>query len=163
MVPHMIGIYYLCAQAPGAGMRWARIGALKPQWGADIGSAGSRRVRVTTIYKICERQSWLAAEAAGEFRGSADDRRDGFIHFSAAGQLAGTVAKHFAKQSDLVLIAVDAGRLGPHLKWERSRGDALFPHLYGPLRFDAVRWVRPLPDEIGGRRQLPELEAEPQS
>jgi uncharacterized protein (DUF952 family) len=120
-------------------------------------------VRVTTIYKICERRSWLAAEAVGEFRGSADDTRDGFIHFSTAGQLADTAAKHFAAQSDLLLIAVDAGRLGPQLKWERSRGGALFPHLYGPLPRDAVRWVRPLPDEIAGRRQLPELEAEPQS
>jgi uncharacterized protein (DUF952 family) len=120
-------------------------------------------VRVTTIYKICERRSWLAAEAAGQFRGSADDTRDGFIHFSTAGQLAGTVAKHFAKQSDLLLIAVDAARLGPQLKWERSRGGAPFPHLYGPLRLDAVLWVRSLPDEIGGRRQLPELEAESRS
>jgi uncharacterized protein (DUF952 family) len=120
-------------------------------------------VRVTTIYKICERRSWLAAEAAGEFPGSADDARDGFIHFSTAGQLVGTAAKHFAKQSDLLLIAIDAGRLGPQLQWERSRGGALFPHLYGPLRLDAVLWVRPLPDEIGGRRHLPEFEAEPQS
>ncbi len=118
---------------------------------------------MTTIYKICERRSWLAAEAVGEFCGSADDTRDGFIHFSTAGQLAETAAKHFARQSDLLLIAVDAGRLGPQLKWERSRGGALFPHLYGPLRRDAVHWVRPLPDEIAGRRQLPELEAEPQS
>lgn len=120
-------------------------------------------MRVTIVYKICERQSWLSAEAAGEFRGSADDSRDGFIHFSTADQLAETAIKHFAKQSDLFLIAVDAGRLGPQLKWERSRGGALFPHLYGPLRLDAVRWARPLPDEIEGRRHLPELEAEPQS
>jgi uncharacterized protein (DUF952 family) len=120
-------------------------------------------VRVTTVYKICEQRLWQAAEAVGEFRGSADDARDGFIHFSTAGQLAETAAKHFAKQSGLLLIAVDACRLDPKLKWERSRGGALFPHLYGPVRLDAVRWVRPLPDEIGGRRQLPELEAEPQS
>jgi uncharacterized protein (DUF952 family) len=158
----MIGIYYLYAQAPAHPSGAARIAALKPAWGADIGSIRSRRIRVTTIYKICERQSWLTAEAAGEFVGSADDRRDGFIHFSTAGQLAETAAKHFAKQSDLLLIAVDAGRLGSQLKWERSRGDALFPHLYGPLRLDAVRWVRPLPDEIEGRREMPELEAEPQ-
>jgi uncharacterized protein (DUF952 family) len=119
-------------------------------------------VRVTTVYKICEQRLWRAAEAVGEFRGSADDARDGFIHFSAADQVAETAAKHFAKQPDLLLIAVDAGRLGPQLKWEPSRGGALFPHLYGPLRLDAVRWVRPLPDETEGRRDLPALEPEPQ-
>jgi uncharacterized protein (DUF952 family) len=119
-------------------------------------------VRVTIVYKICGQPLWRVAEAVGEFRGSDDDARDGFIHFSTADQLAETVAKHFAKQSDLLLIAVDAGRLAPQLKWERSRGGALFPHLYGPLRLDAVCWVRPLPDEIGGRRDLPALEPEPQ-
>ncbi len=119
-------------------------------------------MRVTTVYKICGQPSWRAAEAVGEFRGSADDARDGFIHLSTAGQVAETAAKHFAKQPDLLLIAVDAARLGPQLKWEPSRGGALFPHLYGPLRLDAVRWVRPLADEIEGRRDLPALEAEPQ-
>lgn len=118
---------------------------------------------MTTIYKICERRLWQEAAAGGKFCGSADDERDGFIHFSTAGQLAGTAAKHFAKQSDLLLIAVEAARLGPQLKWERSRAFALFPHLYGTLPLDAVRWVRSLPDEIDGRRQLPELEAEPSS
>jgi uncharacterized protein (DUF952 family) len=118
---------------------------------------------VTTIYKICERRLWQAAEADGVFRGSADDGRDGFIHFSAASQLSETAAKHFARQSDLLLIAVDAKRLGLQLKWEPSRGGALFPHLYGSLPLDAVRWVRPLPDEVDGHRPLPQLEPEPLS
>jgi uncharacterized protein (DUF952 family) len=113
---------------------------------------------VATIYKICERALWLAAEAAGQFRGSAVDERDGFIHFSTASQLADTAAKHFAGQSDLMLIAVDADVLGGQLKWERSRGGDRFPHLYAALSLAAVRWARPLPDEVGGRRPLPELE-----
>lgn len=117
---------------------------------------------MTTIYKICERGLLHAAEAEGAFRGSADDARDGFIHFSTAGQLAETANKHFAGQTDLILVAVDAGRLGPQLKWEPSRGGALFPHLYAPLSLDAVRWVRPLADEINGNRPLPELEPESQ-
>ena len=116
---------------------------------------------MTTIYKICPWSLWQAAEAEGVFRGSADDTRDGFIHFSTARQLAETAAKHFARQSDLILVAVDAARLGPPLKWEPSRGGALFPHLYGPLPFDAVRWVRPLADEVDGHRPLPEFEPEP--
>jgi len=112
---------------------------------------------VTTIYKICSRAEWQAAEARGAFRGSAVDLRDGFIHFSAAAQLAETAAKHFAGQSDLMLIAADAEALGAALKWERSRNDELFPHLYGALPLAAVRWARPLPDAVGGQRQIPEL------
>jgi uncharacterized protein (DUF952 family) len=112
---------------------------------------------VTTIYKICEREAWRAAEADGAFRGSDVDLRDGFIHFSAAAQVAGTAAKHFAGQPGLVLVAVDGDALGPALKWQRSRGDDLFPHLYAALPLSAVRWARPLPDEIDGRRVLPEL------
>jgi uncharacterized protein (DUF952 family) len=110
-----------------------------------------------TIYKICEQKAWLAAQRDGEFRGSADDVRDGFIHLSTTAQLSGTLAKHFAGGTELLLVAVDAGALGGALKWETSRGGDLFPHLYGALSFKAVRWTRPLPDEVNGRRPMPEL------
>jgi uncharacterized protein (DUF952 family) len=113
---------------------------------------------VATIYKICERAQWRAAEAAGQFRGSAADERDGFIHFSTAAQLAETAAKHFTGQKELMLVAVDASAFGTALKWERSRGGDLFPHLYAALPLNAVRWARLLPDEMDGRRLLPELE-----
>jgi uncharacterized protein (DUF952 family) len=112
---------------------------------------------VVTIYKICEQALWRTAEAAGQFRGSPVDARDGFIHFSTAAQLAETAAKHFARQSDLILIAVDADALGAELKWERSRGGDIFPHLYAALPLSAVRWARRLADEVEGRRPLPEL------
>jgi uncharacterized protein (DUF952 family) len=112
---------------------------------------------VATIYKICEREAWRVAESDGAFRGSDVDQRDGFIHFSTAAQVAETAAKHFAQQSALMLIAVDGDALGPALKWERSRGNDLFPHLYTALPLSAVRWARPLPDEIDGRRAMPEL------
>jgi uncharacterized protein (DUF952 family) len=112
---------------------------------------------VTTIYKICGRDEWRAAEADGQFVGSAVDRRDGFIHFSSAVQVAETAAKHFAGQTNLTLIAVDAAALGRALKWERSRNDDLFPHLYGPLPLDAVCWAKPLSDEVEGGRKFPEL------
>lgn len=112
---------------------------------------------MTTIYKICEEPLWRAALAAGQYRGSAVDERDGFIHFSTAEQLAETAEKHFGKQSDLILVAVDADALSAHLKWEPSRGGSLFPHLYAALPLSAVLWSRPLPDEIDGRRRLPEL------
>jgi uncharacterized protein (DUF952 family) len=112
---------------------------------------------VTTIYKICERAAWQAAEGAGLYRGSALDIRDGFIHFSSAAQVSETAAQHFAGQTDLVLVAADGDALGAALKWEPSRGGALFPHLYAALPLSAVRWARPLPDEIGGRREIAEL------
>jgi uncharacterized protein (DUF952 family) len=113
---------------------------------------------VTTVYKICEREAWRAAEADGAFAGSDVDLRDGFIHFSTAAQVAETAAKHFAKQSGLMLVAADAAALGPALQWERSRGNDLFPHLYAALPLSAVRWARPLPDEVDDRREFPELE-----
>jgi uncharacterized protein (DUF952 family) len=111
---------------------------------------------VVTVYKICRRAEWQAAEGDGEFRGSPADAHDGFIHFSTAAQLPETAARHFAHQTDLVLVAVDAQALGGRLKWEASRGGELFPHLYAPVPLSAVRWVRPLPDEVDGRRPVAE-------
>jgi uncharacterized protein (DUF952 family) len=113
---------------------------------------------VTTIYKICERAEWQEAQRDGRYSGSAVDRRDGFIHFSTATQAVETAEKHFAGQKDLVLIAVNADALGAALKWEPSRGGALFPHLYGAMPLAAVRWAKPLPDESGGKRAFPEFE-----
>jgi uncharacterized protein (DUF952 family) len=78
------------------------------------------------------------------FRGSPDDLRDGFIHFSTAEQTPGTFEKYFAGETGLVLVSVDTRALGSALKWEPSRGGALFPHLYGDLGLDAVLWSRPL-------------------
>ena len=115
--------------------------------------------QVATIYKICERALWRAAEADGQFLGTEADERDGFIHFSTAAQLAETAAKHFAQKTDLVLVAVDAEALALSLVWERSRGGDFFPHLYAPLPLKAVRWTQPLPDAVDGRRAMPELPA----
>lgn len=97
------------------------------------------------IYKITPRGDWERAEAAGTFGGAPVDLADGFIHFSTAAQVAETAAKHFAEQDDLLLVAVDPERLGDALRWEPSRGGALFPHLYGPLPTSAVLWARPMP------------------
>jgi uncharacterized protein (DUF952 family) len=115
-------------------------------------------VRAKTIYKICDAAAWQAAERAGEFAGAPVDLADGYIHFSAADQVAETAAKHFAGQRDLVLVAVDADGLGPALKWEPSRGGALFPHLYGTLPLTAVRWTKPLPLGPDGRHVFPSLD-----
>jgi uncharacterized protein (DUF952 family) len=112
---------------------------------------------MTAIYKVCAAAEWAAAETAGRYEGSADDRRDGFIHFSTAAQLSGTLARHFAGRDDLVLIAVDAEALGDALKWEPSRGGDLFPHLYAALPVAAALWARPLPRDAAGRHILGDL------
>ena len=112
---------------------------------------------MTSIFKVCEAPEWREAESRGSYEGSADDRRDGFIHFSTLTQLAGTLTKHFPDRDDLVLVAVKAEALGGALKWEPSRGGDQFPHLYGALPISAVLWVRPLlRDEYGGYLLPPE-------
>ena len=113
---------------------------------------------MTTIYKICEAAQWEEALRDGKFIGSAVDFADGYIHFSSAGQAAATAARHFAGQTGLVVIAVNAAALGNALKWEVSRGGALFPHLYGPLPVAAVRWAKPLRLDDDGRHVFPPLE-----
>jgi uncharacterized protein (DUF952 family) len=117
-----------------------------------------RRRLPATIYKICGTALWREAERAGVFGGAPVDLADGYIHFSTAGQVPETAARHFAGMADLVLVAVDAEALGATLRYEPSRGGALFPHLYGTLPLSAVRWVRPLPLGAGGRHVFPELE-----
>ena len=91
------------------------------------------------------------------FRGSADDLRDGFIHFSTASQVAETAKRHFAGQIGLFLIAVDAAALGDRLRWEASRNDEMFPHLYGELDLGDVTGVFDLPARPDGSHDIPEL------
>ena len=92
----------------------------------------------TTAFKILSRADWRASLAEGAYDGSPVDHADGYIHLSAADQLAVTAAKHYAGQSDLMLVEVDLTALGDALIWEPSRGGALFPHIYGPLPVSAV-------------------------
>ena len=114
---------------------------------------------MTIIYKITTAALWREAVEGGAFRGAPRDRRDGDIHFSTAAQVAETAARHFAGASDLVLVAVDAAALGDGLKWEASRGGALFPHLYDALTLSAVIRVDPLPLGPDGQHLFPELAA----
>lgn len=116
----------------------------------------SRASMSSTIYKIISRDDWDRARACGRYTGSADDRRDGFIHFSTAAQMTVTAAKHFAGQADLMLLALDASALGDALKWEPSRGGDLFPHLYAPMPTSAVVKAWPLPLDDDGNHRFPE-------
>ena len=98
--------------------------------------------RPATAYKILTAGQWAHFRRHGVFHGAPVDLDDGYIHLSAADQLQGTLDKHFAGQSDLVSAEVDLAALGETVKWEVSRGGALFPHIYGPLPMEAVRGVR---------------------
>jgi uncharacterized protein (DUF952 family) len=111
------------------------------------------------VYKIVATEEWAEAEAAGVFVGASVDRADGFIHFSTAEQAADTAAKWFAGRGDLTLAAVDAEVLGDDLRWEPSRGGALFPHLYAAMPMSAVVWSRALPLGLDGRHVFGNLEA----
>jgi uncharacterized protein (DUF952 family) len=112
------------------------------------------------IYKITPEALWREAEANGRFTGAPIDVADGFIHFSTAEQVKETAARHFAGQTGLLLVAISDASLGDRLKYEVSRGGALFPHLYGPLDLKAVLWVRSLPLGADGAHQFPTLEAQ---
>lgn len=112
----------------------------------------------TTIYKIAPRDLWAQAEQAGTFTGAPVDVADGYIHFSTHEQVRETAAKHFAGQANLLLVSVDATSLGDALKYETSRGGALFPHLYAVLPLSAVVKVEPLLLDESGLHIFPELE-----
>ncbi len=114
---------------------------------------------MTIIYKICSATLWSEAEKAGRFDGAAIDKKDGYIHFSSAAQTPETAALHFADQEGLVLVAVDGSALGDVLRWEASRGGALFPHLYATLPLSAVLWAKPIPLGPDGRHLIPALSA----
>jgi uncharacterized protein (DUF952 family) len=105
---------------------------------------------MSLIYKIVPGALWRAAEALAEFDGAPVDLADGFIHFSTASQVRETAAKHFAGQHDLLLVAVEAERLGEALRYEPSRGGDLFPHLYGSLRLADVLRIDALPLRADG-------------
>jgi uncharacterized protein (DUF952 family) len=108
------------------------------------------------IYKICEPAEWADAERAGSYAGSAVDRRDGFIHFSPAAEVPGTLAKYFADAAVLTLVAVQSDGLGPALKFETARNGVKFPHLYEPLRLASVVWVETIRRGSDGVFLLPQ-------
>ena len=109
------------------------------------------------IYHMCPAEAWEEAVAAGRYLGTADDRRDGFLHFSTKDQIAESARRHRPGETGLVLVAVEAGRLGDRIKWEPSRGGALFPHLYGPLFPDEAASVVALPLGPDGEHAFPPL------
>ncbi|HPG89891.1 MAG TPA: DUF952 domain-containing protein [Hyphomicrobium sp.] len=101
--------------------------------------------RTADVFKIVPAAHWRGALAAGAFDGSADDIRDGYIHLSTAEQVPGTLAKYFRDQPDLLIVGFASADFGQALKWEPSRGGALFPHIYGSIPVALALWQRTLP------------------
>ncbi|MFT5485407.1 MAG: hypothetical protein ACI9JL_003956 [Paracoccaceae bacterium] len=110
------------------------------------------------IYKICAKKEWEDAVQAGLYLGSEIDLKDGFIHFSTAKQAVETASKHFSGINGLVLIKIDSKGLGDALKWEKSRNDALFPHLYEPLKPETAEWIVDLPLGNDGVHVFPPID-----
>jgi uncharacterized protein (DUF952 family) len=111
-------------------------------------------VNAMLIFKIFRAPEWATLRDTGTTLGAPVDIADGFVHFSTADQVAETAAKHFAGEDDLFLLGLEADTLGEALKWEPSRGGALFPHLYRALTLEDVAWAQPLPLE-NGTHQFP--------
>jgi uncharacterized protein (DUF952 family) len=108
------------------------------------------------IYHICRENEWVVAEGSGIYAGSSQDHSDGFIHFSSGSQIVGSANKHRAGQDNLILLEVDEYKLGPSLKWEVSRNNEEFPHLYGELPVAAVTRSFKLKLDLNGKHLFPE-------
>ena len=103
-------------------------------------------IDINVIYKICSKDEWSVALKKGIYKGSADDLRDGFIHFSTFNQVANTLNKHYKGQKNLLILKVSTEHLFPSkLKWEISRDNQKFPHLYGDLNLVAVISINEIP------------------
>jgi len=113
---------------------------------------------MSVIYHLARDAGWRDAERAGTYNGTAEDRADGFLHFSTAEQVAESAARHRKGETGLILVAADTDLLGDSLRWEPSRGGALFPHLYGALPMSSVLWSKPLPLGADGLHRFPALD-----
>jgi uncharacterized protein (DUF952 family) len=148
-----------CAAAADTVAPWSSKLRENPNKTSTDSTTSRERRYVRTIYKISPASAWREAEREGVFRGSEHDKRDGFVHFSTASQVAETARKHFFGQTGLFLIAVDADALGDALRWEPSRNDELFPHLYGELDLGAVTAILDLRARSDGYHDVPELDS----
>jgi uncharacterized protein (DUF952 family) len=108
------------------------------------------------IYHLARQADLARAQEQGAYLGSDVDRADGFLHFSTAAQIKESAAKHRAGETGLVLLAVDADALGDTLRWEKSRGGALFPHVYGAVDLALIIRTAELPLDASGLHRFPE-------
>ncbi len=147
-------MHYVSCRRPAVPLLTTNFSTLlrRPLRVAQIQESGKMQ---TTIYKVINKDVWAAAKAVGEFTGAAIDIKDGYIHFSSADQVVETVQKHFAGQDDLLLLSVSTAEMGDDLKWEKSRNDELFPHLFRPLAAAEVTAEEALPLNEEGKHLFP--------
>lgn len=107
------------------------------------------------VYKVMSTVELQQMQRDGVFHGSRVDMTDGYIHMSCGAQLAATLEKHFGGVAGLMLVAVDLSQLGDAVRWEPARGGELFPHLYGPLRIEAVVSIGAVERAADGAVKLP--------
>jgi uncharacterized protein (DUF952 family) len=122
----------------------------------DVNRESRDSAETLLVYKILRPEEWSDFQMLESWPGAPVDLADGFVHLSTAEQATETAAKHFAGESDLRLVAFDSADLGEALRWEPSRGGALFPHLYAPLPRAAALWDAPLPLGPDGHHVFPE-------
>ena len=114
---------------------------------------------MATIYHLADFQCWSDQRLSGFYRGRDSDLVDGFLHFSTREQIVESAARHRAGEPNLVLLAVDEAMISDIVKWEESRGGALFPHIYGAIPVAAVKWAEPLALDENKIHIFPEMEA----
>lgn len=102
----------------------------------------------TIAYKVLTREEFAQWQEDGTFAGSPADLADGFIHLSTVDQLSETLQKHFSGISGLHIALINLTALGETVRWEPSRGGALFPHVYGDLPISAMTSFERLPFAI---------------
>jgi uncharacterized protein (DUF952 family) len=113
------------------------------------------RMSTDIAYRLAAPDRWAEVMTAGVFNGEPHDVADGFIHLSAATQIEGTLIKHYDQHDHLVLVEIDLLQLGDTVKWEVSRDDEKFPHVYGTIPVSAVRGVRHVLRNADGEWVLP--------
>jgi len=115
---------------------------------------------VHEILHIAPRVAWEAAKQAGVYAGDTL-ASEAFIHCSALTEVMSVADARFQGRTDLIVLVIDARRVGPEVRWEEADGQ-VFPHIYGPLNLDAVFKVLALEPGPDGRFAFPDQVIEEQ-
>jgi uncharacterized protein (DUF952 family) len=115
---------------------------------------------MTQLFHLTERDSWAAAERAGEYRMSTRGLTladAGFIHCSLRHQLRQVAELWYHDADDLVVLVIDDAQVPAPVRYEAAApGAEEYPHIYGPLPVTAVTDVIPVSRDSAGRLVLPE-------
>ena len=93
------------------------------------------------IFHIAEKSVWKACEQLDSYVPS-EYLDEGFIHCSKLSQVEKTANNYYKGRDDLVLLAIDAEKLGAAIRYENlTGGEEDFPHVYGELHKAAITQV----------------------